>query len=239
MKPMRLDKYLTKVHNMSRSEAKQFIKKGRVRINGVVEKRAECKIDADVARVELDGERCVFEEHIYRMLNKPAGVVTATKDAEEKTVMDCLESSNRSLFPVGRLDRDTEGLLLITDDGELAHNLLSPVKHIDKCYFALLDGPVGEKEEKLFQEGLDIGDDKKTLPARLVPAGEQTGGFGVYITIQEGRYHQVKRMAKAIGREVLYLKRISMGSLKLDEELKPGQSRPLTREEIDGLKNRV
>ena len=176
-------------------------------------------------------------------------------------MLDLLREPVRGLFPVGRLDKDTEGLLLLTNDGSLAHALLSPRKHVDKCYYAVLDGPVGRKEQDAFASGLDIGDEKPALPARLVPAPEgQTGTGaleaeqenvfrpegqagteknGVLITVQEGRFHQVKRMAKAVGREVLYLKRISMGSLQLDENLKPGQYRPLTGEEVQALKREI
>ena len=177
-------------------------------------------------------------------------------------MLDLIKEPARGLFPVGRLDKDTEGLLLLTNDGALAHELLSPKKHVDKCYYAVLDGPVGEKEQEAFAEGLDIGDEKQTLPAKLVPAGRAdapahapsaegtvrsvqpesvktacpANPYGVFITIQEGRFHQIKRMAKAVGREVLYLKRISMGSLRLDDRLSPGEYRPLTEEEIAVLK---
>lgn len=219
---------------MSRSEAKQYLKKGRVAVGGTVIKKPEYKIDPETALVRVDGKECVYEEHLYLMLYKPAGVVTATKDGRDRTVLDLMDNLSRPVFPVGRLDKDTEGLLLLTDDGALAHALLSPAKHVDKCYYARLDGPVGETEQRKFAEGLDIGDEKPALPAKLEPVEEEEG-FGVYITIQEGRFHQVKRMAKAVGREVRYLKRLSMGPLCLDANLKPGEYRPLTKEEKDCL----
>lgn len=253
MEQMRLDKFLTQTAGLTRSEAKQYLKKGRVCVDGAVVKKPETKIDADTAEVTVDGKNCHYEKYTYLMLHKPQGVVSATEDGRERTVLDLIREPARGLFPVGRLDKDTEGMLLLTNDGELAHALLSPRKHVEKCYFALLDGPVGKKEQEAFAEGLDIGDEKKTLPARLLPAqdaraeqdaqaenadesGDSLRGFGVYITVCEGRFHQVKRMARAVGRKVLYLKRISMGSLRLDESLAPGEYRPLTEEELQGLK---
>lgn len=284
MKTMRLDKYLAWATGITRNEAKNDLKKGKVTVDGIVAKKPEMKIDVESAMVAVDGKPCKYEEYVYIMLHKPQGVVSATEDDREKTVMDLIENPCRGLFPVGRLDKDTEGLLLLTNDGALAHRLLSPGKHVDKCYYALLDGPVGEREQKMFEEGLDIGDQKRTLPAKLdwnrnlgqsmeqtertgqkdqinqtrqtgqTDQVEQTakleqarqkvesksqvgepvldGSFGVYITIQEGRFHQIKWMAEAIGRRVLYLKRMSMGSLALDERLLPGQYRLLTEEEI-------
>lgn len=261
MERMRLDKYLTQAAGLTRSEAKQYLKKGRVCVDGEVIKRPETKVDAGLVRVTVDGKLCSYEKYTYLMLNKPQGVISATEDGRERTVLDLVREPVRGLFPVGRLDKDTEGLLLLTNDGSLAHALLSPRKHVDKCYYAVLDGPVGRKEQDAFASGLDIGDEKPALPARLVPAPEgQTGTGaleaeqenvfrpegqagteknGVLITVQEGRFHQVKRMAKAAGREVLYLKRISMGSLQLDENLKPGQYRPLTGEEVQALKRKI
>lgn len=258
MERMRLDKYLTQAAGLTRSEAKQYLKKGRVCVDGEVIKKPEIKIDAGESRVTVDGKLCNYAKYTYLMLNKPQGVISATEDGRERTVLDLIREPVRGLFPVGRLDKDTEGLLLLTNDGPLAHALLSPRKHVDKCYYAVLDGPVGQKEQDAFAAGLDIGDGKPTLPAELVTAperqvsavplsakwenvSEQVGieKNGVFITIQEGRFHQVKRMAKAVGREVLYLKRISMGSLQLDETLKPGQYRPLTEEEVQNLKREI
>ena len=178
------------------------------------------------------------------MLNKPFGVVSATEDKKEKTVLDLLRSDKGSdggtgmrredLFPVGRLDKDTEGLLLITNDGELAHRLLSPKKHVDKVYYAEIRGKVDEEDVRLFARGLDIGDEKITLPAELkiINPGETSR---IQVTVREGRYHEVKRMYRAVGKEVIYLKRLSMGNLALDEALAPGEFRRLTEEEVGRL----
>ena len=169
------------------------------------------------------------------MLNKPAGVVSATLDSRETTVLELIKDSRRDgLFPVGRLDKDTEGLLLITNNGELAHHLLSPKRHVDKVYFVRVRGQVTKDDEERFAKGLDIGDEKKTLPAdlRILNCGEISEAE---IIIREGRFHQVKRMFSAVGKEVLYLKRLSMGTLKLDERLAPGQYRRLTEEEVEKL----
>lgn len=240
-KKIRLDKFLTQVIGITRSEAKQYLKKGRIQVNGIRTQKPELKIDPEKTIVTVDGKQYQYEEYVYLMLNKPKGVVSATEDVREKTVLQLIKEPKRGLFPVGRLDKDTEGLLLLTNDGALAHALLSPKKHVDKCYYAVLDQEVGEQEQKQFAQGLDIGEEKKTLPAKLIIAQPvkklEEKGFGVYITIQEGRYHQIKRMAKAVGREVLYLKRISMGNLKLDENLLPGEYRFLTQEEQEQLRN--
>lgn len=235
MDRMRLDKYLTQTAGMTRSEAKQCLKKGRVCVDGVIVKKPETKIDTAHSEVTLDGKTCYYERYTYLMLHKPQGVVSATEDQREQTVVSLIKEPIRGLFPVGRLDKDTEGLLLLTNDGALAHALLSPRKHVDKCYYAVLDGPVGKKEQEAFAQGLDIGDEKPTLPAVLTPVTAKDP-FGVSITIREGRFHQVKRMAKAVGRKVLYLKRISMGDLQLDERLAPGEYRALTKEEIQILR---
>ena len=233
-KKMRQDKFLTQAAELSRSEAKQKIKKGCVTVNEEVTKRPEVKVSLEDI-VCLDGKNVCYEAYRYIMLHKPAGVVSATEDAQCRRVLYLIEEGKKGLFPVGRLDKDTEGLLLLTNDGVLAHNLLSPKKHVDKTYFAILDGPVGEKEQKLFSKGLDIGDEKVTLPAKLDLTEKANE---VYITLQEGRFHQVKRMAQAVGRNVTYLKRISMGSLVLDSSLEKGAYRSLTEEEVLALKNR-
>ena len=181
----------------------------------------------------MDGERVAYEQFVYYLMNKPAGVISATEDTRDRTVLDLLDGQQRKgLFPVGRLDRDTEGLLLITNDGELAHRLLSPKNHVDKVYFARLDGPVGETERRLFAEGLRVDETLTAMPARLdvlEPANE------VKVTIREGKFHQIKRMFAAVGREVLYLKRLSMGPLVLDGSLAPGTYRRLTEEEESAI----
>ena len=230
-KKIRLDKFLTQAAELTRSEARQIIKKGKVDVGGETVKKPEYKVSTQ-ERVCIDGEEVVYEQFRYIMLHKPAGVISATESAEGRTVLDLITNGKKGLFPVGRLDKDTEGLLLLTNDGTLAHNLLSPKKHVDKKYFAVLDGPVGEEEQKLFSQGLDIGDEKLTLPAKLELTEKDNE---VFITVCEGRFHQVKRMAQAVGRKVTYLKRISMGSLVLDAALEKGEYRPLFKQELSKL----
>ena len=205
-------------------------------VNGEVVKKPELKINETTDQILCQGKKASYQKNIYLMLHKPAGVVSATEDNREKTVLDLVRPEDRKngLFPVGRLDKDTEGLLLLTDDGELAHRLLSPKKHVDKTYYAKIDGQVTEEHVKQFREGLDIGDEKKTLPAVLTillsgPVSE------IEVTIHEGRFHQIKRMFEAVGCKVTYLKRLSMESLVLDETLPPEEYRPLTEAELEGL----
>lgn len=233
---MRLDKYLCETGFGTRSQVKDLLKKGQVMVNGEVVKKPELKINETTDQILCQGKKASYQKNIYLMLHKPAGVVSATEDNREKTVLDLVRPEDRKngLFPVGRLDKDTEGLLLLTDDGELAHRLLSPKKHVDKTYYAKIDGQVTEEHVKQFREGLDIGDEKKTLPAVLTillsgPVSE------IEVTIHEGRFHQIKRMFEAVGCKVTYLKRLSMGSLVLDETLPPEKYRPLTEAELEGL----
>ena len=232
---IRLDKYLADMGTGTRSEVKKAIRSGRVSVNGSIIKKPEEKIDETVQEVTLDGTLVGYQKMEYYMLHKPAGVVSATRDKKEKTVLDLITGQKRKdLFPVGRLDKDTEGLLLITNDGALAHRLLAPGKHVDKVYYARIEGKVTEKEINAFAQGLDIQDEDKTLPARLeiIKSGDISE---VNLTIQEGRFHQVKRMFKACGMRVCYLKRISMGPLILDETLERGTYRALTKEELERL----
>ena len=233
---MRLDKYLCETGFGTRSQVKDLLKKGQFMVNGEVVKKPELKINETTDQILCQGKKASYQKNIYLMLHKPAGVVSATEDNREKTVLDLVRPEDRKngLFPVGRLDKDTEGLLLLTDDGELAHRLLSPKKHVDKTYYAKIDGQVTEEHVKQFREGLDIGDEKKTLPAVLTillsgPVSE------IEVTIHEGRFHQIKRMFEAVGCKVTYLKRLSMGSLVLDETLSPEEYRPLTEAELEGL----
>ena len=233
---MRLDKYLCETGFGTRSQVKDLLKKGQVMVNGEVVKKPELKINETTDQILCQGKKASYQKNIYLMLHKPAGVVSATEDNREKAVLDLVRPEDRKngLFPVGRLDKDTEGLLLLTDDGELAHRLLSPKKHVDKTYYAKIDGQVTEEHVKQFREGLDIGDEKKTLPAVLTillsgPVSE------IEVTIHEGRFHQIKRMFEAVGCKVTYLKRLSMGSLVLDETLPPEEYRPLTEAELEGL----
>lgn len=237
MTQVRLDKYLSNAGCGTRSEVKQLLKKGLVRVNGEEAKKPEQKVNPGMDEVCCRGVRILREEFQYYMLNKPAGYVSATKDPSQPVVLDLIRVPGKEeLFPVGRLDLDTEGLLLLTNDGALAHELLSPRKHVDKTYFARLDRPADEGDIQRFQDGLDIGEKKKTLPARL-ELGED--GMQVQVTIREGKFHQIKRMFQAVGKQVMYLKRLSMGSLTLDAGLKPGEWRKLTEQEIEGLRAHV
>ena len=236
---MRIDKFLANQDIGSRSQVKQYIKKGMISVNGTVCKSPEQKIDENTDLISYNGTIISYQKHHYYMLNKPAGCVSATNDNLHTTVLDLLKGSVpvKSLFPVGRLDIDTEGLLLITDDGELSHNLLSPSRHVAKTYFARIDGLVTEEHIKAFKDGLDIGDDKPTKPGTLVikSTNPDTGTSEILLTITEGRDPQVKRSFEALGMKVTYLKRLSMGSLALDESLAPGEFRELTDSELQAL----
>lgn len=233
---MRLDKFLADAGKGTRAEVKGLIRRGLVLVNGEQARKPEQKIEPERDEILCEGERLSYQKNHYYMLHKPAGVVSATEDGYCKTVLDILEAPvKKNLFPVGRLDKDTEGLLLLTDDGALAHQLLSPKKQIGKVYYAKVKGQVGKEDIKAFQEGLSLGD-FVTLPAELtiLKADEISE---IELLIYEGKFHQVKRMFEAVGKEVIYLKRLSMGSLCLDQTLAPGESRPLTKEEIEKLKN--
>lgn len=248
---MRLDKYLAQAGIGTRSEVKKMIRYGRVLLNDVVAKKPEEKV-SESDEVVVDGEVIVLEQFQYFMLNKPAGVVSATMDKNDATVVELIKEAHlKDIFPVGRLDKDTEGLLLLTNDGALAHELLSPRKHVEKTYFVRVTGKVTDEDVKAFAQGIDIGDDKLTKPAKLEKIqyvsldGEVMASADgeimteLQITITEGRYHQVKRMFAKVGKPVQYLKRISMGSLKLDSSLQLGEYRRLTEEEVKVLKERV
>lgn len=235
---MRLDKYLADMGIGSRSEVKQFIKKSKVKVNNEVIRDPNSKIIVGEDQVQYNGIDVTYVHYEYYMLNKPAGVVSATEDKHQKTVIDLLTTSQRKdLFPVGRLDRDTEGLLLITNDGDLAHSLLSPKKHVDKTYYAKVEGLVTNEDVSAFAEGLQVDEEFKAMPAKLtiVNAGDISE---ILLVIQEGKFHQVKRMFEAVGKKVIYLKRMTMGSLQLDESLQPGEYRELTQEEITSISGR-
>lgn len=233
---IRLDKYLAKMSVGSRSQVKQMIRKGQVCINGEIVKKAEQKVVIGKDTVSVDQKKVLFVPYEYYMMYKPAGVVCATKDKKDRTVLDLIqEKKNKDLFPAGRLDKDTEGLLLLTNDGLLAHQLLSPKKHVDKMYYAKIKGKVTKEDIDIFANGIDIGEKKKTLPAKLeILVSDDVSE--IRITIQEGKFHQVKRMFEAVDKKVLYLKRMRFGPLVLDESLKPGQYRSLSKEEIQKLK---
>lgn len=248
---MRLDKYLAQANVGTRSQVKKLIRLGRIFVNGQKMQTPEYKVQED-DEVSLDGQRILLEENEYFLLNKPAGVVSATTDREYTTVVDLITvPHSRELFPVGRLDRDTEGLLLLTTDGALAHALLSPAKHVEKCYFVRVDGVITKEDVAAFLEGLAIGDKKLTKPAVLAnlcfldAQGNRIESDNemhlavkteLEITITEGRYHQVKRMFAKVGKKVIYLKRIRMGNLELGSDLPTGSFRKLTGEEIARLK---
>lgn len=235
---MRLDKYLAEMGVGTRQEVKKQIRQGKAAVNGTVVKAADTKIDETSDEVTISGRNISYVSYEYYMLNKPAGVVSATEDRRDTTVIDLIkEKKRKDLFPVGRLDKDTEGLRLITNDGDLAHRLLAPKKHVDKVYYAKIDGMVTEEDVKRFAEGIDIGaeEEEMTRPAKLdiMKSAEESE---IRLTIHEGKFHQVKRMFLAVGKEVTYLKRERMGTLCLDENLKPGEYRLLTEEEIENVR---
>lgn len=236
---MRLDKYLAQAGMGTRSEVKKYIRSGRVEIDGETAKRPEEQVDKE-NRVVLDGKPVYYEKFEYYMLHKPAGVVSATTDDRYTTVVELItEPHARDIFPVGRLDKDTEGLLILTNDGALAHELLSPRKHVSKTYFVRVEGKVTKEDKELFAQGMDIGDEKPVKPARLFDEKffPEMGQTEVKIQITEGRYHQIKRMFAKIHKPVCYLKRLSMGNLCLDETLEKGAFRKLTQQEISLLRN--
>ena len=254
-KAVRLDKFLADAGKGTRSEVKKFIQKGQVQVNGAAAKKPELKVDPETDVVVLAGETVgAAPEFVYYLLNKPAGCVSATEDRNDRTVMEYVPSDRKGLFPVGRLDKDTEGLLLITDDGMLAHELLAPGKHVDKTYFVRVEGRLTVEKIENLENGVDIGEAKLTMPAKAEIVGGSWEGAGepqpgrvrrenlpeVYtellLTIHEGKFHQVKRMLQAIGNQVLTLERVSFGPLSLDPGLSKGEYRALTEEEINHLK---
>lgn len=226
---MRLDKFLSAAGLGSRTDVKKIIKRGRISVNGKIADRPEQGIDENNDAVCLDGEKISFKANHYYMLYKQDGVVSSTREGSSVTVIDLLAEENvKNLSPVGRLDKDTTGLLILTDDGALIHNLLSPKKHVEKEYEVSLRDEIFDEVLHRLENGLDIGDDKPTLPAKAVRTGEKE----IHLILHEGRFHQVKRMLKAVGNEVTALKRIRMGGLVLDETLQPGEYRELTEEEL-------
>ncbi|MBH1941440.1 rRNA pseudouridine synthase [Mobilitalea sibirica] len=237
LKQIRLDKYLADMGIGTRSELKLWIRKGKVKVNGTICPKPEFKITIDNDEVCFDGKEIIYQKYMYYMLHKPAGVVSATIDNVNRTVLDLItDKQGKDLFPVGRLDKDTEGLLLITNDGELAHQLLAPRKHVDKTYYAKVRGEVTGEDIRAFEAGVNIGEDYITLPAKLNILKSDFVSE-VELTIQEGKFHQVKRMFEAVGKEVIYLKRMSMGGISLDPKLAPGEYRLLTEKEIEHLKS--
>lgn len=233
---IRLDRFLAEAGIGTRSEVKQKIKKGKITVNGRTAGKPEMKVEPGRDEISFEGKVLSYEKHVYFMLNKPAGVVSATEDGHDRTVIDLLEAEDKKgVFPVGRLDKDTEGLLLLTNDGALAHELLSPKKHVPKCYYARVNGIVDTEDQRRIEEGIQISEDFTALPAKLEVIRKEESSSEILLTIYEGKFHQVKRMMKACGKEVLYLKRLKMGGLSLDEGLKTGEYRSLTREELEQL----
>lgn len=234
-KLIRLDKFLCEQGIGTRSEVKIPLKKGLVTVNGIIQRSPEFKLNPETDVVTYQGTTLGYQEFYYYMLHKPAGVITATEDTRQETVMKLLKEDYRSdLFPVGRLDKDTEGLLLITNDGELAHALLSPKKHVPKTYLVEIPQKLNSNQIEALEQGVNIGDEKPTAAAKV----EILDDKHIYLTIHEGRYHQVKRMLLAVGSKVLYLKRISFGSLRLDEALDKSCYRALSDEEVLILKSK-
>lgn len=246
---MRLDKLLAELTGMTRSKARAAVQSGRVRVNGEVKKENSEHVKEDTDHITLDGEELLFRKYVYYMLNKPAGTVSATQDKSEETVIGLLapeDRKKRNLFPVGRLDKDTEGLLLITDDGPLSHRMISPKNHVDKLYFAKLAREITEEDITLFASGMKVDEELTAMPAKLRRLSDAElrrflpeGGSAAAVTLQEGKFHQVKRMFAASGNEVLYLKRMAVGGVTLDDTLAPGEYRELTAEEVAFLKGSV
>ena len=226
MEKQRLDKIIASTGRFSRREVKLLVRQGRVLVDGVPARSAEDRMAPETAEITVDGERLAWRRYTWLMMNKPAGVLSATEDGRGKTVLDLLpeELRRRELFPVGRLDKDTEGLLLLTNEGGLAHDLLSPKKHVDKVYYARTAGELEEADCRAFAAGMVLGDGLECLPAGLEILSAGAGGSEALVTLREGKFHQVKRMLAARGKPVLYLKRMKMGNLTLDPALEPGDT---------------
>ncbi|WP_419749890.1 pseudouridine synthase [Terrisporobacter petrolearius] len=238
-KKLRIDKILSNVGYGSRAEIKVYCKKGLVKVNDKVISNPGTQVDTDTDKIEFNNEVVKYREFVYIMMNKPDGYLSATFDKRDPIVLDLIESSYLAFepFPVGRLDKDTEGLLVLTNDGKLAHRVLSPKKHVPKTYYAKIDGVVTEKDVKAFEEGVTLDDGYETMPSQLkiLESGETSE---IELTIHEGKFHQVKRMFESVGKKVVYLKRLSMGKLKLDQTLSLGEYRELTEEEVKLIEER-
>ncbi len=230
----RIDKILSNMGYGTRKEVKELIKGGLVEIDGAVVKDSGQQVEAESQEIKVGGNRLLYKDNIYILMNKPQGVISATEDSRERTVVDLLPDEFRAFspFPVGRLDKDTEGLLLLTNDGQLTHRLLSPKKHVPKTYLAKIMGRVTEEDVEAFGWGVTLEDGYKTMPSQLEIL-ESSNTSLVEITIYEGKFHQVKRMFQSVDKEVIFLKRISMGDLKLDETLEPGDFRELNEKELE------
>lgn len=238
MEKQRLDKIIASTGRWSRREVKNLVRQGRVLVDGLPARSPEEKADPETAEITVNGEVLTYRRYTWIMLNKPAGYLSATEDGRGKTVLDLLpqELQRLGLFPVGRLDKDTEGLLLLTNEGGLAHELLSPRHHVDKVYYTRVAGRLTEEDRQAFASGMTLGGGLVCLPAELeiLTAGEESEAR---VTLREGKFHQVKRMLACLGKPVLYLERVQMGNLPLDRDLPRGGFRLLTEEEIGKLKN--
>ncbi|MDY2738185.1 pseudouridine synthase [Intestinibacter sp.] len=238
-KKQRIDKILSNLGYGSRSELKKLCKNGLVKVNGKVINNPGVQVDVENDEILFDGEKVVYKEFIYLMLNKPDGYISATFDKRDPIVLDLIDKQDLIFepFPVGRLDKDTEGLLVLTNDGQLAHRVLSPKKHVPKTYYAKIEGVVTEEDVKAFAEGVILDDGYETMPAELeILKSDEISE--IELTIHEGKFHQVKRMFESVGKKVVYLKRLSMGKLKLDEGLALGEYRELTEEEVKMIEER-
>lgn len=234
----RLDKVLSNLGYGTRKEIKQVARKGLIKVNGVVVKDNGMQVNPEVDKISINGEEIFYRKYIYLMMNKPDGVVSATFDSRDETVIDLLEVEHQVFepFPVGRLDKDTVGLLLLTNDGDLNHRLISPKWKVDKVYFAKIDKKVTENDIKVFKNGVILDDGYTCKEAKLEILNSSEEGSEVLVTIQEGKYHQVKRMFESVDKKVVYLQRIEFGTLPLDEDLEEGEYRELTEEEVAILK---
>ncbi|WP_240374556.1 pseudouridine synthase [Bacillus piscicola] len=232
---MRIDKLLANSGYGSRKEVKKLLKQGVVKANGTILKSGAAHVDPETMEIMIQGERLVYKKYVYLMMNKPQGVISATEDNVHRTVIDLLESEDavRSPFPVGRLDKDTVGLLLLTNDGKFAHTLTSPKKEVPKTYEALLSKGITAEDIEVFSKGIMLDDGYVTKPARLRKKEEDAAE--ILLTITEGKFHQVKRMFEARGNKVLFLKRVQVGNVRIDDDLKRGEYRDLTEEEIEML----
>lgn len=235
----RLDKIISNLGYGSRKDVKSFAKKGIIEVDGVVVKDNGMLVDPEKSVIKINGEEIFYRKYIYLMMNKPDGVISATHDNRDETVIDLLELEHQVFepFPVGRLDKDTVGLLLLTNDGELNHRLIAPKWHVDKVYYAKINKEVDAKDVIAFKNGITLDDGYKCLEAKLEILNSNDEGSEVKITIQEGKFHQVKRMFEAVGKKVTYLKREEFGGLLLDPELEEGEYRELTDEELSLLKS--
>ncbi|MDU3064761.1 MAG: pseudouridine synthase [Clostridioides difficile] len=238
-KKQRIDKILSNLGYGSRSEIKKYCKQGSVVVNGSEVSNPGTQVDTENDEILFNGEEVIYIEYIYLMMNKPDGYISATTDKYDPTVLDLIDLSYLAFepFPVGRLDKDTEGLLVLTNDGKLSHRVLSPKKHVPKTYYAKIDGVVTEEDVEAFLEGVVLDDRYKTMPSQLniLKSDDESE---IELTIHEGKFHQVKRMFESVGKKVVYLKRLSMGNLKLDESLELGEYRELTDEEVKLIEER-